>query len=350
MQNVRKVLSRYGFKDKMSKKLLQGNHAIVEGAIAAGCKFFSAYPITPASEIMHYMSKKDVSFLHAEDEIAGINMAIGASMSGIKAMTSTSGPGFSLKQEGIGFAHMTKTPLVIVDVQRVGPSTGMPTLPNQGDIMQTKWGSHGDFFPIVFYPNSVQECYEYTQHCFNAAEESLSPVILLTDGFIGLMYETVDFNKVKIDVKPRIKKALGAGVGHLAGILNKGGVPKTKDSAHYKVWMKDYKARIRGAADKYNSFEYIRNDKSDTLLVAYGITSRVIMPLREEYSIFRPIRIWPFLNELRDIAKDYKRIVVIEMNEGQYVQEVERVLTRKVEFINCNGGHISLEDIKQRLK
>ncbi|MEA3430130.1 MAG: 2-oxoacid:acceptor oxidoreductase subunit alpha [Nanoarchaeota archaeon] len=334
----------------MSKKLLQGNHAVVEGAIAAGCKFFSAYPITPASEIMHYMAKKKIGFLHAEDEIAGINIAIGASMAGVKAMTSTSGPGFSLKQEAIGFAHMTKTPLVIVDVQRVGPSTGMPTLPNQGDIMQVKWGSHGDYFPIVFYPNSVQECYEYTQHAFNAAEDSLSPVILLTDGFIGLMYESVDLDKINLRVVPRTKKALGEGAGHIAGILNKDGVPKTKDIAYFKVWMKEYKDRIKAAADNYNFYEYIKNEKSDTLIIAYGITSRVIMPLKTEYSIFRPIRIWPFLNELKDIAKKYKRIVVIEMNEGQYVQEVERVLKQKVEFINCNGGHISLEEIKRQLE
>lgn len=335
----------------MTKKLLQGNHAFVEGAIKAGCKFFSAYPITPASEIMHHMAKKDVEFMHAEDEIAGINMAIGASMAGVKAMTSTSGPGFSLKQEGIGFAHMTKTPLVIIDVQRVGPSTGMPTLPNQGDIMQAKYGTHGDIFPIVFYPNSVQECYEYAIYAFNAAEESLSPVVLLSDGFIGLMYESVDLEKVKSNVVLRTKKSLGDGAGHIAGILNKDGVPKTKDAAYYKVWMKEYRERIDGVAKKYNCYEYIQNEKSDTLLIAFGITSRVIMPLKNKYSIFRPIRIWPMLDdEIKDIAKDYKRIVVLEMNEGQYVKEVERILRRDIDFVNCNGGEISLETIRKELK
>ncbi|MBW3003192.1 2-oxoacid:acceptor oxidoreductase subunit alpha [Candidatus Woesearchaeota archaeon] len=333
----------------MTKKLLQGNHAVVEGAIKAGCKFFSAYPITPASEIMHYMSTKDVGFVHAEDEIAGINMAIGASMAGVKALTSTSGPGFSLKQEGIGFAHMTKTPLVIVDVQRVGPSTGMPTLPNQGDIMQSRFGSHGDYFPIVFYPNSVEESYKYTIEAFNAAEESLSPVVLLTDGFIGLMYETVDFENMDVKVLPRTKTALGDGAGHFAGILNENGIPRTKDTVYFKKWIKDYKERINNVAKKYNFYEYIENKDSDTLLIAFGITSRVITPLKDKYSIFRPIRIWPVLDELKDIAKKYKRIVVIEMNDGQYLREVEGLLKRDVAFISCNGGALSLEEIKNEL-
>ncbi|MBW3015406.1 2-oxoacid:acceptor oxidoreductase subunit alpha [Candidatus Woesearchaeota archaeon] len=332
------------------KRLLQGNQAIVEAAIKVGCSFFAAYPITPASEIMHFMAKKDIAFIHAEDEIASVNMAIGASLAGSKSMTSTSGPGFSLKQEAIGFAHMTRTPLIIVDVQRVGPSTGMPTLPNQGDIMQSRYGSHGDYIPIVFYPNSVEECYKYTIEAFNASEESLSPVILLSDGFLGLMYETVELDKIKHNLKIRKKVALGKGAGHFAGILNENGNAKTKDSAYYKKWMQDYKKEILETAKRYNFYEYIENKKSDTLLIAYGITSRVIMPLKEEYSIFRPIRIWPFLeDELMIIARNYKKIIVIEMNEGQYKKEVERVLKRDIKFINCNGGQLSLEEIKSRI-
>jgi len=335
----------------MVKKLLQGNHAIVEGAIKAGCSFFSAYPITPASEIMHYISSKDVTFVHAEDEIAGITIAIGAAMAGAKALTSTSGPGFSLKQEAIGFSHMTKTPLVIVDVQRVGPSTGMPTLPNQGDIMQARYGSHGDYFPIVFYPNSVSECYKYTIEAFNAAEESLTPVVLLSDGFIGLMYETVDFENVKFEIKNRTKKALGNSAGHFAGILNENGVPKTKDTGYYRKWIKEYKERVNDVAKRYNFYEYLKNDESDTLIIAFGITSRVVLPLKDKYSIFRPIRIWPILEEeIKKAALEHKKIVVIEMNEGQYVREVERVLKKDVYFISSNGGDISLNEIQDELQ
>ena len=159
---------------------MQGNDAIAQGAIDAGLGFYAGYPITPASEIMHYLANvKEIKFIQPEDEIASVNLCMGASLAGLKSMTATSGPGFSLMQEGIGFGHMGRIPSVIVNVQRVGPSTGMPTLPSQGDILQTKNGSHGDYFPIVFYPNSVEELYKYTIEAFNASEQAKIPVILV---------------------------------------------------------------------------------------------------------------------------------------------------------------------------
>ena len=170
----------------MAKRmLLQGNDAVALGAVKAGLDFFAGYPITPASEILHKIVEfpRQVKVLQMEDEIASINACVGAALAGAKAMTATSGPGFSLMQEGIGLGHMVEAPLVVVNVQRVGPSTGMPTFGAQGDILQCRWGSHGDYFPIALYPNSVAELYACTIHAFNAAEESLSPVILLSDGY-----------------------------------------------------------------------------------------------------------------------------------------------------------------------
>ncbi|MDP7179900.1 MAG: 2-oxoacid:acceptor oxidoreductase subunit alpha [Candidatus Woesearchaeota archaeon] len=335
------------------KKLMMGNEAVAIGAMKAGMSFFAAYPITPASEIMHILAKKseEIGFVHAEDEIAAINIVIGASLAGRKSMTSSSGPGISLKQESIGLAHMMEVPLVVVNVQRVGPSTGMPTLPSQGDILQTKYGSHGDYNPIVFYPNSVEECYKYSIEAFNAAEESRSPVILLLDGFLGHLSETVDVEGVDIKVKPREMKPLGSGTRHFTGLLSKDGIPHTKDPVYYRKWYADYKKRINDVAKKYNFYEYLENKDSDTLLISFGIASRVILPLKKEYSIFRPIRIFPMLDsELKKVCEKYKRIVVIEMNDGQYKGEVEKVLKREVEGIAVLGGEIKLKDIKEKLK
>jgi 2-oxoglutarate ferredoxin oxidoreductase subunit alpha len=218
------------------KSLIMGNEAVACGALKAGMTFFAAYPITPASEIMHELADREpeIAFVHAEDEIASIHMAIGASLAGRKSMTSTSGPGMSLKQEGIGLAHMMEVPLVVVDVQRVGPSTGMPTLPAQGDILQAAHGSHGDYLPIVLSPASVEECYRYTIEAFNAAEESRSPVILLLDGYLAHLQETVDLDAIQVDVRPRT----WPGAAALTGLLAKNGVPQTATLCRWYAGMK----------------------------------------------------------------------------------------------------------------
>ena len=330
-----------------------GNEAVALGSLKAGMSFFAAYPITPASEIMHFLAKKEdeIEFVHAEDEIASIHLVIGASLAGRKVLTSTSGPGMSLKQEAIGLAHMMEVPLVIVNVQRVGPSTGMPTLPSQGDVLQARYGSHGDYNPIVFYPNSVEECYKYAIEAHNASEESRSPVILLLDGFLGHLSETVDLGNIKINIKPRTLAPLGKGSRHFTGLLSRDGIPLTKDSTYYREWYSKYKKRISDAADNYRFYEYIENKKSKTLLIAYGITSRVILPLKNKYSIFRPIRLFPVLDkELMKISEKYDRIIVIELNDGQYKGEIEKSLKRKVESMPLLGGTLKLKEIEEKLK
>ncbi len=334
------------------KRLIMGNEAVAMGALKAGMTFFAAYPITPASEIMHILAEKEgeIVFLHAEDEIASIHLVIGGSLAGRKAMTSTSGPGMSLKQEGIGLAHMMEVPLVVVDVQRVGPSTGMPTLPSQGDIIQSIHGSHGDYNPIVLYPSSVEECYRYTIEAFNAAEESRSPVVLLLDGFLAHLSETVDLDRVSVEIKPRTLAPLGLGNRHFTGLLAKDGVPLTKDSLYYREWYGRVKTKMLETAMNYRFYEYLKNDQADTLLIAYGIVFRVILPLKKEFSLFKPVSLFPVLEkEIQAAASGHKRIVVIEMNDGQYRGEIQKVLPREVLGISVLGGTISLKEIRERL-
>lgn len=335
------------------KTLVMGNEAVALGALEAGLTFFAAYPITPASEIMHELAGREpaIAFVHAEDEIASIHMAIGASLAGRKAMTSTSGPGMSLKQEGIGLAYMMEAPLVVVDVQRVGPSTGMPTLAAQGDILQAAHGSHGDYVPIVLYPSSVEECYRVTIEAFNAAEEARGPVILLLDGYLSHLQETVDLEAVRVEVRPRTLAPLGAGKRHFTGLLARDGVPQTKDSAYYREWYARTKAKMLAAADRVRLCDYERHPASRTLVVAYGITHRVVRPLREDYSLFKPVRMFPLLeDELRAAAADHDRVVVVEMNDGQYRGEVRKALGREVLGIGLLGGTISLKEIRERLR
>ncbi len=334
----------------MSRLLLQGNQAIVAAAERAGLGLFAGYPITPASEILLELigGRKRIKVLQMEDEIASINAVIGASLAGRKAMTATSGPGFSLMQESVGLAHMMEVPLVIVDVQRVGPSTGMPTFPAQGDVMQTKFGSHGDYFPIVFYPNSVAELYQHTFSAFNAAEESSSPVILLSDSYIGHLYETVELKKYEIVERSTLP--LGLGKRHFTGLTHRSHAkPITSDPDVHRELIERYKKKCDDVAEKYNFYEYIKNDSADTLLVSYGALSRAAYNFKDEYSLFRPIRIFPIIKDLHKIAKRYKTIIIMEMNLGQYRNQVESVIHKHVELIALPGGRIDLKEIAEKL-
>ncbi len=333
----------------MTNILLQGNQAIALAAVKAGLNFFAGYPITPASEILHELvTKKTVKVLQMEDEIASVNAIIGASLAGAKAMTATSGPGFSLMQESIGHAHMMEVPLVIVNVQRVGPSTGMPTLPAQGDILQCKYGSHGDYFPIVFYPNSVSELYEFTFNAFNAAEESLSPVILLSDGYVGHLYETIE--EADYPVSKRTLAPLGTSNRHFTGLTHEDSRPATSDPEVHKKLIKHLEAKQKKVSRKYNDYEYIENKSSDILLITYGALSRAAYDLKEDFAIFRPVRMFPIVEKIKEIAKKYKEIVVMEMNTGQYANEVERLLHREVKLISIMGGEIDLNEIWTKLR
>lgn len=198
------------------KRLAQGNEAIFLGALKAGANFFAGYPISPASEILvlaaeHATRDPEFKFIQSEDEISAANAIMGASLAGAKSFTVTSGPGFTLMQEAIGYGHQIEIPTVFVNAQRVGPATGMPTMPAQQDIVQTNYGSSGDYYPLVFYPNSVEGCYRYTVTAFNAAEESLSPVILLSDGFVGHLNEVMDLGAIEVEIIPRSRPPLGTG-------------------------------------------------------------------------------------------------------------------------------------------
>jgi 2-oxoglutarate ferredoxin oxidoreductase subunit alpha len=338
------------------KRLVQGNEAVFLGALKAGANFFAGYPISPASEILvlaaeHAARDPGFKFIQSEDEISAANAVIGASLAGAKSFTATSGPGFTLMQEAIGYAHEVEVPTVFVNIQRVGPATGMPTMPAQQDVVQTNYGSSGDYYPLAFYPNSVEECYRYAVTAFNAAEESLSPVILLSDGFIGHLNEVVDVDAVEVEVVPRSRSPLGTGKRFFTGLAHdEEGNPRTADAVVYKEWLSKVKARHAKVAARYSDFEFKGNARSDTLLISYGIMSRVIASLGSRFALFRPVRIFPMLgDQLREHAQPYQRIAVIEANDGQYACLVERELKRDVIRVPLLGGRINLDLAKKGL-
>ena len=341
----------------MAKRLLQGNEAVLLGAVKAGATYFAGYPISPSSEVLmaasvYAASHPELRFLQAEDEIASANAIIGASLAGAKSFTATSGPGYSLMQEAIGYAHKLGVPTVFVDVQRVGPATGMPTMPGQGDILQTRYGSSGDYTSIVFYPSTVAECYEYTIRAFNCAEESRSPVILLSDAFLGHLNEVVDLDTVDVPIVPRTLEPLASGHTRLfSGVATyPDGEPATADADEFIRQYEESKALRLAVADRYAFYEYGWNKDADTLVIAFGITKRIAQPLAPHFALFRPIRIWPVLQEqLREIAPRYKRLVVIEGSDGQYASVVERVLYRDVQRVPLLGGRMSLEAVREGL-
>jgi 2-oxoglutarate/2-oxoacid ferredoxin oxidoreductase subunit alpha len=347
----------------MTRKLTQGNEAVFRGALAAGASYYAGYPISPSTEILniasgHAAEYPDFRFLQAEDEIASANAVIGASLAGAKAFTATSGPGFSLMQEAIGYAQKVGVPSVFVNVMRVGPATGMPTMPGQGDIMQVKWGSTGDYTPIAFYPNGVQEAFRITVEAFNAAEESLSPVVVLSDTFVAHLNEVVDLDTSaeEVGVVERSVPPLGEFTDQprfFAGVLMyehgpNAGEPATADADEYLRQFYEAKHRHLEVANRYARYEHGWNVDADVLLVCYGIVSRVAAPLRDDFALFRPIRIHPILgDELRAIADRYREIVVVEANDGQYADLVELAVHRPVKRVPLLGGRISLEAVRE---
>ncbi|MGQ9641596.1 MAG: 2-oxoacid:acceptor oxidoreductase subunit alpha [Candidatus Bathycorpusculaceae bacterium] len=339
---------------------MNGDVACAEGAIAAGCRFFAGYPITPATEIAEHLAQRMPEiggiYVQMEDEIASIAAVIGASYAGLKAMTATSGPGFSLMQENIGLAVMTEAPCVIVDVMRGGPSTGQPTLPGQQDVMQAKWGSHGDYEIIALAPSSVQEMFDLTIEAFNLSETYRVPTILLADEVVGHMWEKVVIppaEKIKIvnrkkanvpseayapfmpddDLVPPMA-CFGEGYSfHATGLTHdEHGYPQTSSSEVQQKLVKRLCDKIRKNTDKIIRVEEIMLDDADVIVVAYGIVARAalsaVRKAREngiKAGLLRPITLWPFpKNYVAKIAKQAKIIVVPEMNCGQLVREVER--------------------------
>lgn len=374
---------------KRKVELMQGNEACVEGAIAAGMTFYSGYPITPSTEIAEISAERlpkiGGKFIQMEDEIAGISAAIGASLSGVKSMTATSGPGFSLKQESIGYAIITETPCVIVNVQRGGPSTGLPTAPAQGDIMQARWGTHGDHSIIALYPYSVKEIYETTIRAFNLAEKYRTPVILLLDEVIGHMREKIVFdeednieiiNRKKPSCKPEdfkpyrinegdiVPEMAGFGEGyrfHVTGLVHsESGFPSGNSKVAEDLINRLINKIENNVDDIVQVDEYLLDD-ADIAIVSFGATARsaksAVDILREEgikVGMFRPITIWPLAEkELIELSKKVDRIIVAEMNMGQYFLEVDRIAgkhTKVEKYGRVNGELITPEEIISFIK
>jgi len=340
---------------------LNGDVACAEGAIAAGCRFFAGYPITPATEIAEHLSQRMPEFggiyVQMEDEIASMAAIIGASYTGLKAMTATSGPGFSLMQENIGLAVMTETPCVVVDIMRGGPSTGQPTLPGQQDVMQAKWGSHGDYGIIALSPCSVQEMFDITIEAFNLSEIYRVPTLLMGDEIVAHMWERVvipppekirTVNRKKPNVSREEYKpfmpdddlvppmaCFGEGYRfHATGLThNELGYPQTSSSEVQAKLVRRLCEKINKNADKIIKVEEIMLDDADIVVVAYGIVARAalsaVRKAREagiKAGLLRLITLWPFAEKyVAKVAKQAKAIVVPEMNCGQLVREVERV-------------------------
>ena len=346
--------------------LLQGNQAVVEGAIAAGCKFFGGYPITPSTEIAEDLAKKlpkiGGKFIQMEDEIASIGAVIGASLTGKKVMTATSGPGFSLKQELLGYACIAEIPIVIVNVQRVGPSTGQPTSPSQGDIMQARWGTHGDHWLIALTPGSVPECFELTIRAYALSEKYRVPVILLMDEVIGHMREKIELpdnydeipqpERKQPTCKPEDFKAyatdeslvpamppFGSGYRwHVTGLVHdETGFPKGTPAATVESTNRLHD-KLYNNLDDIVEVENFKMDDAEYAIVAFGGAARAVyeavnMARAEgiKVGLVRPITIWPFAEkQMKALAGKVKHIMVHELNYGQYVEEVQRVVAGKV--------------------
>ncbi|WP_282012890.1 2-oxoacid:acceptor oxidoreductase subunit alpha [Pyramidobacter piscolens] len=353
-------------------KFWQGNEAVAFGALAAGCKFYAGYPITPSTEVMETMAvelpKVGGVFQQMEDELGACGCAIGASIAGVKSMTASSGPGFTLKQENLGLAYEAEIPLVVVDVMRGGPSTGLPTQGAQQDVMQARWGTHGDHGTIALAPASVEECYTLTVEAFNLAERFRQPVLIMSDAEIGHMREkfvvpdpeslrVVDRKRPSVDAEhfvpyqadpeDDVPPMAGFGDGyrwHVTGLThNDWGFPTT-DPGDIDKKMRRLMRKIERFRDDIVKFDTVEAEDAEILVVSYGSVSRSsIRAVRDaraqgvKVGHFRPITLWPFADkELERLARRVKTIIVPELNCGQMVLEVERAVHGKARVVPLN--------------
>jgi 2-oxoglutarate ferredoxin oxidoreductase subunit alpha len=360
----------------MNAILMQGNEACAEAAIAARCRFFAGYPITPATEIAEVMARRlprvGGKFIQMEDEIASIAAAIGAAVGGARAMTATSGPGFSLMQENIGYAAMAEIPCVIVNVQRLGPSTGRPTRPSQGDVMQARWGTHGDHPIIVLTPSSVHETYDLTVRAFNFAERYRTPVILLTDEITGHSRERVvlpEPESIEIVERPAttvppewyrpyenylsdVPPLMPFGEGyrfHITGLHHdEMGFPTDRPD-EIRPWLTRIQLKIERSLSDILLYDEDGVENAETLVVAYGSTARTashatLMARKRgrKVGLLKLKTIWPFPEEIVEHAAALVRHVVVpELNLGQLAREVERVAGRhRVRRVNRADGKV----------
>jgi len=370
---------------KAALRLISGNHACALGAIAAGCRFFAGYPITPSSEVAERLSRLlpevDGVFVQMEDEIASIAAAIGASMGGVKALTASSGPGFSLKQENLGYAAGAEIPCVIVNAMRGGPSTGMPTRPAQGDIMQSRWGSHGDYPILVLAPASVREIYDETIRAFALAETLRTPVVLLYDQVIAQLTETVDLADTQGRARAERTWASGPRAAYRPYAAGADGIPAmSRPGDGYRVHTTGLNhaengfptqnpqavernlGRLLTKFDKHreviDSWQALSCDDAEVLIVAIGISARaatraigLARARGVRAGLFRPITLWPFPEKaLREVAAKARAVLVPEMNAGQLSLEVERILGgKRVDAIHrYNGEPITPAEIAER--
>ena len=368
-------------------RVITGNEACAEGALAAGLRFFAGYPITPSSEIAEILSERlpeeGGSFIQMEDEIAAMGAIIGASLAGAKSMTATSGPGFSLKQENIGYAAMAEVPCVIVNVQRGGPSTGLPTLPAQGDVMQARWGTHGDHPIIVLAPNSVRETFELIIRAFNLAELFRVPVILLMDEIIAHVNEKVVLpepgeyeivRRLRPDVPPEkflpyqhtesgVPPMVSFGEGyryHVTGLSHdQTGFP-TNNPVEIDRLIRRLHRKIDDRRDEIIDVKADFLEDAEVGLFAFGSTARsarqAVIQARNKgikAGLLRPTVIWPFPEEaVRAMAERVHHIIVPELNLGQIAHEVEWASNRKVPVVKINrvdGEPISPQQILDRI-
>lgn len=376
----------------MSERILRGEFfmsgdiACAEGALSAGCRFFAGYPITPATEIAERMAERmpqlGGAYIQMEDEIASMSAVLGASWGGLRAMTATSGPGFSLMMENLGLGIMTETPCVLVNVQRGGPSTGLPTLVGQGDMMQARWGTHGVYEIIALSPSSPQEFFDLTVRAFNLAEEYRTPVLVMADEVVGHMTERVvipeevpyfprrkpnsppgDYSSFQPDddlVPPMANAGEGYHI-HVTGLTHdERGYPATDEVAQERL-VRRLVEKIRKRKKEIIILEEKGLEEAEVIVCSYGISARVglwaVELARREgikAGMLKLLTVWPFPEErIREVASKVKAFVVPEINYGQIALEVERSAGGRAEVIPVNhmgGGLYEPEDILRAIR
>ena len=364
---------------KIEKYFIQGNEACARGAIKAGCRFFAGYPITPSTEIAEdmavFLPREGGTFIQMEDEISALGAVIGGVWGGMKGMTATSGPGFSLMQEHIGYAAMTETPLVIVNMQRGSPSTGQPTMASQSDMMQARWGSHGDYEIIALSPASVQECFDFTVMAFNLAEKYRVPVMVMADEIVGHMREKINIpEKTEIIARSMPDEdpvtflpykadpegtsdmpAFGDGYKLLITGLthDERGYPDASSPKSHSKLVNRLCNKILAKTNEIAMVKTMFTEDADVLIVSYGAPSRSVSTAVKKArkdgvkaGFIKLETVWPFPESMvRSAAKNATRVIVVEMNLGQIFYEVQRVLRdHKVENLPKIGGEMHKPD------
>jgi 2-oxoglutarate ferredoxin oxidoreductase subunit alpha len=356
------------------KHFMNGDLACAEGAIAAGCTFFGGYPITPSTEIAERCARRlpevGGTYIQMEDELGSIASVLGAAWGGARAMTATSGPGFSLMMENIGLGVMTETPCVIVDVQRGSPSTGLPTLVGQSDVMQARWGSHGDYEIVAYSPASCQEAFDLTAKAFNTADWLRIPVVVLADEAVGHMTERVVIpeesemarRERKRPARPPSKRfrlyetgddlipvmpEVGSGYRiHVTGLTHDVQGYPTVDPEEHDRLVRRLNDKVLIHADEIIEAERVMLDDADVIVIAYGSVSRsarhAVRQARAaglRAGLFRPITLWPFPERLiRELDAQAKAFIVAELNLGQVAGQVQRFTSKPVHRVNHAGG------------